>query len=176
MKKRLLLIIVLGMLLITFSSAYAGNGSSDAHKIANKWRLSGTFDASPGYNWAGMAEGATWKYKINIKEAMDGDNSVGVLKFKTGEIKVVGQVKATKRDYKYWSGDNLAAVGTTTFNGSNYYFMFLYAERATWLALSTTPYQSYWDAGTVWPSSLRTYQLHSLNTYDFPFEYKVIHE
>lgn len=161
MKKRLLLIIVLGILLVTFSSAYAGNGAGDAHKIQNKWKHSGTFVAHPGYNWAGMAEGATWKYKLNIKEAKDGDNSVGVIKFKTGDIEVVGQVKATKRNYAYWDGDNLAAVGTADYNDTTYYFMFLYAERAVWVALSTTPYDSYWESETVWRKGLRAYQLHS---------------
>ena len=127
-------------------------------------------------NWDGLAEGATWKYKFHIKEALDGEYSVGTVKFKTGDIKVVGQVKATKRFYDYWSGDNLAAVGTAKYKGTKYYFMFLYAERATWLALSTTPYDTFWETESVWGGSLREYELHSkVPDETFEMDYKMIH-
>jgi hypothetical protein len=92
----------------------------------------------------------------------------------TGDIDVVGQIKATSRDY-YWG--ELAAVGTATYNDVTYYFMFLFVDYAVWFALSETPYDSYWSAGTIWGGSLRTYQLHSLNPGEtFLLDYKVIHE
>ncbi|MFX1535404.1 MAG: hypothetical protein ACFFDI_14355 [Promethearchaeota archaeon] len=145
-------------------------------KIRNKWDLSGDFVAHPGYNWAGQAEGATWTYQIHIKEAMYGDDSVGSIHFMTGDIDVVGHVEATKRDYAYWAGDDLAAVGKADYNDMTYYFMFLYAERAVWFALSTTPYDTNWAAGTVWGGGLRAYQLHSeVPDGGFTLDYKAIH-
>jgi hypothetical protein len=182
MKKIGLLVLVVVLVLASTTTVWAGDPDftegvkNDAHKIRNKWSLSGTFVAHPGYNWGGFAEGATWTYKINIKEAMDGDFSVGSIHFTAGEIDVVGHIEATKSDYAYWSGENIAAVGWAEYDGITYYFMFLYAERATWLALSTTPYNSYWDTGTVWPGGLRAYQLHSkVPDETFTLDYKVIH-
>jgi len=150
---------------------------NSSHKIKNKWNLKGNFVAHPGYNWGGLAEGATWEYSIHIKEAMEGVYSVGSIRFTTGDIEVVGQVKQTARYYNYWSGDNIAAAGTAEYNDTIYYFLFLYAERATWFALSTTPYDSYWELESVWPHSLRAYQLHSkVPDETFLLDYKVIHE
>ena len=148
----------------------------DDHKIKNKWNLEGDFVAHTGYDWGGLAEGATWEYSIHIKEAMDGNCSVGSIHFMTGGIDVVGHVKQTARYYKYWSGDNIAAAGTAKYNDTTYYFLFLYAERAIWFALSTTPYDSWWVSESVWPESLRAYQLHSLVPDEtFTLDYKVIH-
>jgi len=155
---------------------YTYDVSKDSHKVKWKWDLSGEFVAHPGYNWGGLAEGATWTYQFHIKEAMWGEYSVGSIHFTTGEIDVVGQVKATKPAYDYWSGTNLAAVGTAEYNDTTYYFMFLYAERAVWFALSATPYDSYWSAETVWGSALRAYQLHSkVPEETFVLDYKEIH-
>jgi hypothetical protein len=185
MKRRILIALVLALSLSSAASLvwaeeptdYTYNVVKETHKIKNKWDVSGTFVAHPGYNWGGLAEGATWTYSIHIKEAMDGEVSVGSIHFITGDIDVVGHVKATKRYYNYWSGDNLAAVGTAEYNGTTYYFMFLYAERAVWFALSATPYDSYWAVQSVWPSSLRAYQLHSkVPDETFTLDYKVIHE
>ena len=146
------------------------------HKIKNKWNLKGTFVAHPGYNWGGLAEGATWEYSIHIKETMDGDYSVGSIHFMTGDIDVVGHVKQTARYYNYWSGDNIAAAGTAEYNDTTYYFLFLYAERAMWFALSTTPYDSYWTSESVWGGGLRAYQLHSNTSSEtFTLDYKIIH-
>jgi hypothetical protein len=182
-QKVLIVSLVVLMLAGTTSSAWAGgvkdasDTSKDSHRVKNKWDLSGEFVAHPGYNWGGLAEGATWTYGFHIKEAMYGEYSVGSIHFATGDIDVVCQVKATKRDYAYWPGENLAAVGTCDYNDIAYNFMFLYAERAVWLALSTTQYNTYWDAGTVWGSSLRAYQLHSkVPDETFLLDYKVIHQ
>ncbi len=156
---------------------FTENIKNDNHKIKNKWDLKGNFVAHPNYTWGGLAEGATWEYSIHIKEAMNGDYSVGSIRFTTGAIEVVGQVKQTKRNYAPWSDDegNIAAAGTAEYNDTTYYFLFLYAERAMWFALSETSYDTYWP-DTIWGKSLRAYQLHSLNTNDFPLDYKVIHE
>ena len=156
---------------------YTENIKNDDHKVRNKWDLKGNFVANPGYNWGGLAEGANWEYSIHIKEAMNGDYSVGSIRFTTGDIEVVGQVKQTRRDYAYWSSDdaNIAAAGTAEYDSTIYYFLFLYAERAVWFALSETSYDDYWPT-TIWGGGLRDYQLHSLNTYDYPLDYKVIHQ
>jgi len=185
MKKRVLIALVVVLALAATASVvwadepveYTDNIVKAEHKVRNKWDLSGTFVAHLGYNWGGLAEGATWTYSIHIKEAMDGNVSVGSIHFMTGDIDVVGHVKATKRDYPYWSGDDLGAVGTAEYNDTTYYFMFLYAERAVWFAISQTPYDSYWSAGTVWPGGLRAYQLHSkVPDETFTLDYKAIHE
>lgn len=133
--------------------------------IDDKWNLSGTFVAHPGYNWGGLAEGATWNYKLSIKQALDQDNSVGSIHFSTGDIDVVGQVKATKENYFFSTKyqPNIAAVGTATYNDVKYNFMMIYAENVAWLALSESDYSSVWEEGLVWSSSQRAYQLHSLN-------------
>lgn len=166
-------VFILTMLMPTVVSAGGPDSViKDSHKIKNKWDFSGTFTAHPGYNWGGLAEGATWTYKIHIKEAMNGDASSGTIHFTTGDIDVVGHVEATDRSYSW--GD-LAAVGTAEYNDTTYYFMFLYAERAMWFVLSTTPYDSAWGGGTL--LGPRAYQLHSLVPGEpFSMDYKVIHE
>jgi hypothetical protein len=175
-KKFFLCLVMMLTLVSSTSPAFAKGSANGSHQIKNKWDLSGSFAAHPSYNWGGLAEGATWNYSIHIKEATNGDYSAGSIHFWTGDIDVVGKVKATQRNYAYWSGDNLAAVGTATYNDRTYYFMFLYAKRATWFALSTTPYDSYWANGTVWGSGLRAYQLHSkVPDETFPFVYKAVH-
>jgi hypothetical protein len=182
MNKKLLIIVVVLLTLLLFTSSvyaveYVDGVPKDSHKIRNKWDLSGTFVSHPGYNWGGLAEGATWNYSIHIKEAMYGEYSRGTVHFMTDGIDVVGNVTATKRFYDYWSGDNLAAVGTAEYNDHVYYFVFLYAERATWIALSDTPFDSYWAVESVWGGGLRAYQTHSkVPDETFTLDYKIIHE
>ena len=135
-------------------------------QIANKWDLEGTFEAHPGYNWGGLAEGATWEYSIHIKEAMSGEFSVGSIHFATtvdniGDIEVTGIVEQTKSDYDYWSGSNLAAAGRAEYDNVTYNFLFLYSERAIWFTISQADLEPSWSQETVWPGSLREYQLHS---------------
>ena len=154
------------------------NVITNGHKIRNKWDLKGSFISHyPNYIWGDLVGGDTWEYSIHIKEAMSGEFSVGSIRFTTGDIEVVGQVKQTARYYDYWSGDNIAAAGTTEYNDTTYYFLFLYAERAMWFALSETPYDPYWAIESVWPHALRAYQLHSkVPDETFLLDYKVIHE
>ncbi len=155
------------------------NIENDGHSIRYKWDLSGTFVAWKNYDWGGLAQGATWTYRIHIKEAMDGDLSVGSIHFRTDKgIEVVGHVEATARDYAYWyqwGDENLAAVGTAKYNDTTYNFMLLYSKRAVWFVISDVPYSSYWSAQKVWPPSQRRYQVHSLCTYAFPLSPKTIH-
>ncbi len=156
------------------------NAVEDSPKIRNVWDLSGTFVAWKDFNWGGLAEGATWSYSIHIEEAMDGELSVGSLHFWTEDaIEVIGHVESTARDYAHWyrwGENNLAVVGEAEYNDTTYKFMLLYAEKAVWFAISDVPYDAYWTAQQrVWPRSLRLYELHSLITHDFPFNYKAIH-
>ena len=167
----------LGSIISKTEAEHTHNISDNEHKIMNKWDLGGSFVAHGGYNWGGLAERATWDYSIHIKEAINGKYSVGSIHFMTGDIDVVGQVKQTARYYKYWSGDNIAAAGTTKYNDTTYYFLFLYAERAIWFALSTTPYDSYWASESIWSHALRVYELHSkVPDETFLLDYKVIHQ
>jgi len=142
--------------------------------ILNKWDLKGTFVAFPGYNWGGLAEGATWDYSIHIKETMNGDFSVGTIHFTSGDINVIGIVEQTKSDYAYWSKSNLAAAGRAEYGGVTYNFLFLYSETAIWFALSQSDLEPSWSQETVWPGSLRKYQLHSKGLYE-PMDPKNIH-
>lgn len=149
------------------------NQEQNGHMIENKWDLSGSFVAHPGYNWKGLAEGSTWNYDIHIKEAISDEDSTGSIHFSTGDINFVGQVKETKRNYS-WA--TLAAFGTTNYDEHEYYFMFFYDDVAVWLALSDTPYDGLTGAYT---SGQRIYQLHSLNPGPVLFDiddYKAIHE
>ena len=157
---------------------FTENIKNDDHKVRNKWDFKGSFVAHPGYNWGGHAEGATWEYSIHIKEAMKGVYSVGSIRFTTttGDIiEVIGHVKQTKNSLVYW-GD-LAAAGIAEYNGVPYNFLFLFAERAMWFALSTTTYDNCWEQNSIWGTSLRAYQLHSLVPDEtFTLDYKIIHE
>lgn len=169
LKKLLAVVLCLVFVLAATSVVWADEGYTEGvydnpHKIHNKWDLSGTFQNYPGYDWRGLGEG-TWTYRIHIKEAMDGQYSAGSIHFMHGDIDVTGHVTATVRNHSYWGGENLAAFGMADYNDVTYYFMLLYSKRAVWMALSTSP--------NVLGS--RVYQVHSLNTYDFPFEYKAIH-
>ena len=128
-------------------------------QIANKWDLKGTFVAHSGYNWGGLAEGATWEYSIHIKEAINGDFSAGTIHFSTGDINVIGIVEQTKSDYAYWAGSNLAAAGRAEYNDVTYNFLFLYSERAIWFTISQADLEPSWSQDTVWDA--RAYQLHS---------------
>ncbi len=166
MKKLLILLTLVALLIGSCSLAYAtdehtNNTVKEGHKVKNKWDLNGSFVAHSGYNWGGLKEGATWDYSIHIKEAKNGDVSVGSIRFTSGDVEVVGHVKQTKADYNYWSGTNLAAAGTAVYNDVKYNFLFLYSERAIWFALSTVLLELYWTGGTVWHWSVRVYELHS---------------
>jgi len=158
------------------------------HKIINKWDLKGSFIAIR--NWGLSLSDPTWNYEIHIKEAMEGDFSVGTICFNTTandgtEIEVIGHVKQTKNNYAYWWGSaghpqirNLAAAGIAEYNGVTYNFLFLFNENAMWFTVSQENIENYWNASpeTVWPGSLRIYELHSIvSTGQFIMEPKEIH-
>ena len=90
------------------------NAITNGHKIKNKWDLTGSFEARSDYNWGGLATNAIWQYSIHIKEAEDGNYSVGSIRFTTttttGDIEVIGHVKQTK-DSTHWNEEDLAAAG-----------------------------------------------------------------
>lgn len=173
-----LAILVSGVSLATMTSAeeYTNNIIKEDHKVKNKWDLNGSFVAHPGYNWGGLKEGATWDYSIHIKEAKNGNVSVGSIRFTSGDVEVVGHVKQTEVNYNYWSETNLAVAGTAVYNDVKYNFLFLYSERAIWFTLSTVSLESYWTAQTVWSGSQRAYQLHSkVPDETFIMDSKMIH-
>ena len=157
---------------------------TNGHKIKNKWDLKGSFKVYDGYNWDGLVpEGATWEYSIHIKEAINGDFSVGSIRFTSGDIEVIGHVKQTKSDYRYWyeapydyHNPNLAASGTAEYNGETYNFQFLFSTRAMWFAISYEGLEPYWTNEDVWKGSVREYQLCSvLNAGIFTLDPKNIH-
>jgi len=188
MKKLSILLILVALLIGSCSLAYATeytyNVAQDSHKVRNKWDLMGAFVSSRPWGII-VPVGSTWNYEVHIKQAMDGEKSVGVVKFMSGDVVVTGHVKAAKTDYAYWnySGDpydtkeNLAAVGQAEYNETKYNFMFLYSEGAIWIALSDQPYDTEWFGDTVWLGSLRAYDLLSqIIPNEYPFDEKAIHE
>ena len=160
------------------------NIKDDGHKIKNKWDLKGSFEVYDGYNWDGLVpEGATWEYSIHIKEAINGDFSVGSIRFTSGDIEAIGHVKQTKSNYRYWyeasydlHNPNLAATGTAEYNGETYNFQFLFSTRAMWFAISYEDLEPYWTNEDVWNGSDREYQLCSvLSAGIFTLDPKNIH-
>lgn len=142
--------------------------------IDNKWNLSGTFLAFPGYNWNGLVSPEkTWEYHFSIKQALDTEKSVGSVHFKADGVDVVGHIEDFKTDYSYWAKPNIAAVGTAEYNGGKYKFMLLYSKRAVWFVLSSSDYASAWEAETT--LSPRLFQVHSENTNNYPMDYLDIH-
>jgi hypothetical protein len=186
MKKVLLLVLMVLFVFVPTAFAlegdYTDNIIQNEHKVMNKWDLQGTFNVWDSYNWGGLL-GSTCNYDIHIKQAVNQDYSVGSITFYDDNgFSVTGKVEATKDDYAYWNNynngrPNLAAAGTVEYNETTYYFMFLYAERAVWMALSETPYDTYWNTGDVYGGGIRAFQVHSVvDQYDFPIEYKEIHD
>ena len=101
--KRKILAIALSLALLSslFVFAMPVSAQEDEHKVKNKWDFSGTFTALTA--WGDLAPtDTTWTYKIHIKEAMDGEVSRGSIHFATGDIDVIGNVRATKTNYAYW--------------------------------------------------------------------------
>ena len=162
---------------------YTHNTVDNGHKIRNKWDLKGSFTVNrTSYKWGEIPDYQTWNYEIHIKEAMDGDFSVGIIYFWTevsGEIiEVTGHVKRTKQDYDYWYylTPNLAASGTTVYDNKLYDFLFLFNENYIWFALSDTEevdIDILWDSESVWSQTHRDYELWSNQPFDF--SYKNIH-
>ena len=142
---------------------YTHNTVDNGHKIRNKWDLKGSFISHDGYRWGDLTGGDTWQYSIHIKEAMNGDFSVGSIHFSTGEINVIGIVEQTKSDYDYWPTPNLAAAGRVEYGGVTYNFLFLYCDIGIWFAISQAELEPSWSQETVWSWPEREYQLHSLN-------------
>ena len=175
MKKSTSVALACGLILMVGAIASSQVAAkSDDHKILRKWDLNGSFVAYPGYNWGGLKEGATWNYSIHIKEAVDGEYSVGSVHFVSGDVSVVGIVKGTRYEYPYWSKPNLFAYGTANYEGTKYNFMFLYHATAMWFALSQVDFEPYLSAGSVWPGGQRVYQLHSKGA-SFPWNPKKVH-
>ena len=153
------------------------NTVDNDHKVKNKWDLKGNFVAHPSYTWGGLAEEATWEYSIHIKEAINGDYSVGSIRFTTttGDIiEVIGHVKQTKNSYNYssWAGwDTLAAAGTAEYNSETYNFIFLFSPHAMQFTISndetfiiggvTYDFDALWQAEKYFPPPQRNYDLHS---------------
>jgi len=183
MKKLLILLTLVALLIGSCSLAYATDGYinnivKEDHKIKNKWDINGSFVAHEGYNWGGfLEEGATWDYSIHIKEAKNGDVSVGSIRFTSGDVEVIGHVKAAKYPYRPEKWNDLAAVGTAVYDDITYNFMFVYSEIHIWFAISTSSYKEAWEAGTLWPKGERLCQLHSKMPDGIPpMDPKVIHE
>ena len=136
-------------------------------QILNKWDLKGTFIANEGYNWCGLLEDyATWEYSIHIKEAMNGDFSVGSIHFATVDnivdIEVIGIVEQTKTSYNYssWANwDTFAAAGRAKYDGETYNFLFLFSKHAMWFAISHCDLEPYWTNEDVWHGLDREYDL-----------------
>ena len=178
MKKKALTILVILVLLMlatstVFAEEYVDNVTKDSHKIRAKWNLQGTFvsERDP------ILKGLTWTYNVQIKEAMYGEYSNGVIEFVSGDNIITAHVEATKTNYSYWTNsslsslinENIAAVGWAEFNGEIYNFMFITSEGWIWIILSHDDYSGHWAAGNVYTSrdpDERVFELLALRKFD----------
>ena len=170
--------LLIGVLIVIFTFSITLPLYADSsNAIVAKYDLEGTYqNHSSVYAWGDVPGDAMWNCKVHIKVAKDSANSVGMVKFSTDGVNVVGHVEDVKIDYSYWAEDNIAAVGWANYNGQKYYFMFMFSANRVWIALNDAPYDSYWDGNTVWPSATRDYQTHSKNPgTTLEFEPKIIH-
>ena len=153
---------------------YTEIANNSEHKIRNKWDLTGSFEAWGNYNWGGLAQNAMWQYSIHIKEAMNGDYSVGSIRFttttNTGDIEVIGHVKQTK-DSTHWGEYDLAAAGIAEYEDNIYNFFFISSASRIWFVLTNDDIEDHWDSIT-WFGFVRLYQLYSGEDCSFTFEPK----
>ena len=140
---------------------YVGEVPKDSHKIKTKWNLQGSFVSERDPEVVGQ----TWTYNFQIKEAMYGEYSKGVIEFTSGDSVITAHVEATKTNYHYWTrtgaepiSTNLASVGWADYNGEIYNFMSIYAEGWIWIILSHDDYSDEWAEGLVYISA-REHQL-----------------
>lgn len=117
-----------------------------------------------------------WSYEVTINTICDEfDSGTISMTDPDGEV-IEATILDLKHDYKYWyelsavSKPNLGAVGTATYDGYEGNFMFLIANSHIWMALSQEGYDVYWEAGTVWPSGDRDYDIWGTNPDPSPFE------
>ena len=163
--------------------------SKSDHKIMNKIDQIETFVTARDYDNTAVpakrTSGTTWTYEAHIKEAMNPIYSRGVVKFTDGVNEIVGHVEVTARDYAYWNGklcftNVFAAAGTATYNDAPYDFIFLHADQATWIVLSTHDYQEVWGDGGMWSSRavevLSPWPPPCDGSDPFAFDEKIIHE
>ena len=150
------------------------NAVTNGHKIKNKWDLTGSFEAWSNYNWGGLAQNAMWQYSIHIKEAVNGDYSVGSIRFttttNTGDIEVIGHVKQTK-DSTHWGEYDLAAAGIAEYEDNIYNFFFISSVSRIWFVLTNDAIEDHWDSST-WFGFNRLFQLYSGEGCTFTFEPK----
>ena len=149
------------------------NTVDNDHKVKNKWDLTGSFVAWGNYNWGGLAQNAMWQYSIHIKEAVNGDYSVGSIRFtttNTGDIEVIGHVKQTK-DSTHWGEYDLAAAGIAEYEDNIYNFFFISSASRIWFVLTNDDIEDHWDSST-WYGFARLYQLYSGEGCSFTFEPK----
>ena len=179
MKKAVVIAVAVSLLLGLVGSAAVAQSD---RAIARKYDLQGSFNAHSASDWPGVLPGALWTYSIHIKEVLDGGYSVGSINFVSGATSVVGIVEETKYQYAYWLpyatlDPNLAACGTANYEGTKYYFIFLYGHSTMQFVLNDESYEDVWDAESLWlPKAVREYDLHSgIGLASAPWLPKVIH-
>lgn len=147
MKKALLILVVIVMVFLVLAPTAVGASDKSDHKIKAKYDGVGTLISV--YPWDGKYD--AWEYNFHIKEAVDGEYSVGSIWFKSASgDKVTGRV--TRTDSFSWS--DLTVYGVAKYNGNEYAFMLMFRT-------STTPalFLSLSDSGNPWGD--RDYNLHS---------------
>lgn len=173
--------LVFAMAVPAGATDYTDNVIKDSHKVAVKHDHSGTYTTLTPYNWGGLAPGGTeWSYKVHVKEAVSQWASRGTVHLTSATgVDVVCKVEYARSGYQYWDNlgrtDVLFAAGTANYNGTTYYCMFLEAEEAMWMVLSTEPWTDLVDAGVVYGGLDRAYQTHSLTGSGLVLPEKPIH-
>ncbi|MEN8251812.1 MAG: hypothetical protein ABFS32_23025 [Bacteroidota bacterium] len=183
MKKKMFIsfVVLIALLLTTsivFADEFVDDVPKDSHKIRTKWNLQGSFLSQRDPEFVGQ----NWIYNIQIKEAMDGEYSKGVIEFTSADSVITAHVEATKTNYLYWSGypaleNNIASVGWAEYKGEVYNFMSIYSEGWIWIILSHDDYADEWASGGVFQGAERIYQLlaigghYAIDTYEWDPHY-----
>lgn len=155
---------------------YTYNVIQDAHKVRNKWDLTGSYIQCPGYCFDGASAWSVWTFAIHVKEAMNPDYSVGSIEFACGDLVVTGDVKSLKHSYAYWyyRPDNIALAGTAYFQGTTWSFILLYDIDAVHLMLFDSAWEIPWAENAI-PAGI-VYETHNLpDVADLPVDCKTIH-
>src|SRR5664279_1468777 len=174
--RRFLLLVVVAMMVIGLMAGpalatfkYTDNVIKNAHKVQNKYEISGTFaanneslDNQGDYKMYGIQ----WSYEAHVKEAIGPAASAGVVRFSSptkGEFR--GKVDLAETGYwpgSAW-GDALFVSGSGSFNGESMYFIALFWDEQVFLATNDIAWDTldYNDEKSNWDYDERIFQLHN---------------
>ena len=161
---------------------YTDNVIKSAHKVQNKYEISGTFTANFLSDKLGEHNmyNTQWSYEAHVKEANGPAASAGVVRFSSptkGEFR--GKVDLAETGYWPGSdwGDALFVSGSGSFKGESMYFIALFWDEQVFLATNDIAWDTLdYDAERPnWDYGERIFQLHNNAGLDFDLIQKDIH-